>query len=180
MNDEDEVRRHLDSRDFEKAFELVVGLYKDKVFGLAYSMVGGVSQAEDVTQDVFLRVWRALPLFEARSSLSTWIYAITRNACLNLKASGHERAMVRRDQSERELASPNRNPDAKLLIEELLHHLPPEYRAVLTLYYLEESSCEEVGRRLDIPAGTVKTHLHRARRLLADVMKQRATSGGAE
>jgi RNA polymerase sigma-70 factor (ECF subfamily) len=180
VNDEDEVRCHLDGRDFEKAFDLVVGLYKDKVFGLAYSMVGGVSQAEDVTQDVFLRVWRALPLFEARSSLSTWIYAITRNACINLKASGHERAMARRDRSERDLASPYRNPDAKLLVEELLQHLPPEYRMVLTLYYLEESSCEEVGRRLEMPAGTVKTYLHRARRLLAEVMRQRARPGGAE
>jgi RNA polymerase sigma-70 factor (ECF subfamily) len=179
VNDEDEVRRHLDGRDFERAFELVVGLYKDKVFGLTYSMVGGAPQAEDVTQDVFLRVWRALPLFEARSSLSTWIYAITRNACLNLKASGHERAMVRRDHSERDLASPYRNPDARLLVDELLHHLPPEYRIVLTMYYLEGSSCEEVGRRLDMPAGTVKTYLHRARRLLAEVLKQRANLGGA-
>ena len=180
MNDEDEVRRQLDARNFEKAFDLVVGLYKDKVFGLAYSMVGGVSQAEDVTQDVFLRVWRALPLFEARSSLSTWIYAITRNACLNLRASGHERAMARRDQSERDLASPYRNPDAKLLVEELLQHLPPEYRKVLILYYLEESSCEEVGQRLDMPAGTVKTYLHRARLRLAEVMKQGGKPEGAE
>ena len=85
MNDEDEVRRQLDARNFEKAFDLVVGLYKDKVFGLAYSMVGGVSQAEDVTQDVFLRVWRAPP-FCPGALLSVYVdYAITRNACLNLR-----------------------------------------------------------------------------------------------
>ena len=88
--------------------------------------------------------------------------------------------MARRDQSERDLASPYRNPDAKLLVEELLQHLPAEYRRVLILYYLEEASCEEVGQRLEMPAGTVKTYLHRARRLLADVMKQRAKPGGAE
>ena len=180
MNEEDPIGELVASGNLERAFELIVAAYKDKVFGLAYSMAGGVSAAEDVTQEVFLRVWRALPHFEARSSLSTWIYAITRNTCLNLKASGHERAMARRDYSEREFLAPPRNPDAALLIEQLLQKLPSTYRRVLTLYYLGDYSCEEVGERLDMPLGTVKTCLHRAKRLLAGILARRPERGGAE
>jgi RNA polymerase sigma-70 factor, ECF subfamily len=180
VTENDEIYQLLDRRVFEKVFELIVTAYKDRVFGLAYSMVGEVTAAEDVTQEVFLKVWRAVPNFEARSSLSTWIYAITRNTCLNFRATAHQRASARRDYSERELRSPSRDPDAPLLVEELLRKLPPEYRRVLTLYYLGDHSCEEVGNRLDMPIGTVKTYLHRAKRLLAEILGQRPQRGGAE
>lgn len=180
MTEDDEIRELLERQDFEKVFALIVRKYKDKVFGLAYSIAGGVPLAEDVTQEVFLKLWRALPHFEGRSSLSTWIYAITRNTCLNIKASAHERAAARRDHTEREHPSPSRDPDARVLVEELLRQLPPEYRSVLILYYLEDYSCEEVGNRLKMPIGTVKTYLHRAKRLLGEIGGPRPPRGKAE
>jgi RNA polymerase sigma-70 factor (ECF subfamily) len=73
----------LQVKKYREVFALLVPRYREKVFRLTFSMLRNHAMAEDTTQDVFLRVWRALPGFAGQSSLSTWIYAISRNACLS-------------------------------------------------------------------------------------------------
>src|SRR5512139_3353260 len=75
------VRDLLARGDYRESFERLVALYKDKVFHLALSMLRNETQAEDMTQEVFLRVWKGLPGYNGKASLSTWIYTISRNAC---------------------------------------------------------------------------------------------------
>ena len=168
MRGDDEIDHHLAAGDFRRVLELALARYKDKVFRLAGSILGNPAAAEDATQEVFLKVWRALPYFKSRASLSTWIYTITRNTCLNWKAREREAP------AGSEAVAAAGNPDARLLVDELLRQIPADYRRVLTLYYLEDRSYEEVADHLDLPIGTVKTYIHRAKRLLAERLAKEA------
>jgi RNA polymerase sigma factor (sigma-70 family) len=80
---EDDVRRLLRERRYEIALERLLDLYQKKVFRLAVVMLKDRARAEETTQDVFLKVWRALPAYDGRATLSTWIYTIARNTCLS-------------------------------------------------------------------------------------------------
>jgi RNA polymerase sigma-70 factor, ECF subfamily len=173
---DEEIRAHLDKERWTEAFELVVRQYQTKVFHLAFSMHGNREQAEDTAQEVFIRVWRALPAYRGASSVSTWIYSIARNTCLTaLKSAGARRTMSledpgtraaaerRADPHDRDSAERRHAPDLRQLVGDL----PEKQRQVVALFYLEEKSYEEVSRVLGIPLGTVKTHLHRARKELA-------------
>ena len=76
---EQEIRALLDRRRWEQAFESIVAEYQGKVFRLAYSILGNRAQAEDAAQESLLRVWRAIETYNGKASISTWLYAITRN-----------------------------------------------------------------------------------------------------
>ena len=168
---DEEIRAHLASKQWSEAFDLVLRQYKTKVFHLAFSILGNQEQAEDASQEIFIRVWRALPGYRAQSSVSTWIYSIARNTCLTaLKSAGARRTISLEDPATRAAAEkksksvePTRSPD----LERLVDALPENQRQVVILFYMEEKSHEEVSRLLGMPIGTVKTHLHRARKELA-------------
>jgi RNA polymerase sigma-70 factor (ECF subfamily) len=168
---DEEIRARLEQQQWTEAFDLVVRQFQTKVFHLACSMLGNPEQAEDTAQEVFIRIWRALPRYRGSASVSTWIYSIARNACLTaLKSSGSHRTVSLEDPGTRAEAEGKadplerrHSPDLRRLVEEL----PEKQRQVVTLFYMEEKSYEEVSRLLGMPAGTVKTHLHRARKELA-------------
>jgi RNA polymerase sigma-70 factor (ECF subfamily) len=163
---EDEVGEWLRQGKYDRVFEAAVAEFRHKVFRLAFSMLHDEAAAADATQDTFLRIWRSLAAFEGRCALSTWVYSIARNPCLNhagQKAARKEDLFIDRATA-RSTAS-----DDRRLVEQLLSALPAGYRRVLTLYYLEERSYEEVAAILDMPVGTVKTYLHRAKRQLGEV-----------
>ena len=77
-----EIEQHFSAGRFDRAFDQVVRLYKDRVFRLAFSILKERAAAEDAAQESFMRIWKALPGFDGRAALGTWIYAITRNTCL--------------------------------------------------------------------------------------------------
>jgi len=136
-------------------------------------MLGDEASAEEVAQDTFLRIWKALPSYRGDASLSTWIYAITRNRCLTRRKDLRERRSISIEEPSVKAAvdsllasKPERRqslPDSAMLLAQL----SPPYREALRLFYLEEKSYEEVSAMLGLPIGTVKTYLHRARKQLA-------------
>jgi RNA polymerase sigma-70 factor (ECF subfamily) len=152
----------------------VVRSYQDKVFRLCCAMLGDQGLAEETAQDIFLRVWKALPDYRGDSTLSTWIYAIARNACLTARKKAVHRGLSLenpgiRQAAERAVmspAGPDRGPD----IPRLLDELPAQYREVIVLFHMQEKSYEEVASMLGLPLGTVKTYLHRARKQLAEAV----------
>lgn len=153
-------------------FERIVREYQDRVFRLALSMLGDRAAAEEAAQDALLRVWKGLPGFRAESSLSTWIYSITRNTCLTALGRGRYRTASldepgpRREAENRAAAGwfAAGPPDAAALLE----RLPAKLRQVLTLFYMQEKSYDEVAQMLGLPMGTVKSYLFRARKSLAE------------
>jgi RNA polymerase sigma-70 factor, ECF subfamily len=150
-----------------EAFEALLAAYQDKVFRLSYSMLGDRAQAEDAAQESFLRIWKSMDRYRGESALGTWIFSIARNVCLTAISKRRRPAPI--EEAERAAPEP---PDRKRDIFHLVDQLPANYRQVVMLFYMEDRSYEEVARMLDVPLGTVKTNLHRARRQLAMMMKE--------
>ena len=131
-------------------------------------------RAEEVTQDIFLKLWQVLPAYDGRASPSTWLYTIARNTCLSaLRSEAYRRTFPLDSITEPASADTaggsdvvNRNELARSL-----ERLPDVQRHVITLFYLQEKSVKDVARLLDLPEGTVKSHLHRARLALAALIK---------
>ena len=152
----------------DEAIALLLPAFRRKVFGLAYSFLRDREAAEDVTQDVFIKVWRALPGFDGRASLSTWIYAIARNASLSaLRARRPQSSLSDPDVMDAvEAIDPAPSADDivdRAALLRLVDQLPTKQRQVIMLFYMEEQSHEGVANMLAMPVGTVKTLLHRAR-----------------
>ena len=156
----------------DEAIALLLPAFRRKVFGLAYSFLRDREAAEDVTQDVFIKVWRALPGFDGRASLSTWIYAIARNASLSaLRARRSQSSLSDPDVMDAvdaiDTAAPAESIVERAALLRLVDQLPRKQRQVIVLFYMEEQSHEEVATMLAMPVGTVKTLLHRARARLS-------------
>ena len=172
---EAQIRTHLDHGRYLEAFELLLCQYENKVFHLACAMLGDRALAEETAQEVFIRVWKALRGYRAQASLSTWIYAISRNACLTARRRQAARAMLSLDEPGVARAAETWRPTAtrgEMDVDAMMEQLPEKYRRVVTLFYMEEKSYEEVSRLLDLPMGTVKTYLHRARKELAAALRR--------
>jgi RNA polymerase sigma-70 factor (ECF subfamily) len=156
-----------------EAFEALVAAYRNKVFRLAYSIVGTAATAEELAQDVFLRVWQVLDSYDGRAAPGTWIYAITRNMAINHLRS----ASYRRTSPLAGIDPPApvaRSDDSAEDVRRMLQRLPEELREAVTLYYLQERSITEVAAMLNLPEGTVKSHLYRARKALANMLNHRS------
>ncbi|HTG92106.1 MAG TPA: RNA polymerase sigma factor [Pyrinomonadaceae bacterium] len=164
-----DVQELLNKKRYEKAFEQLLELYGKKVFRMAVMMLKDVGRAEEVTQDIFLKLWQALPAYDGRAAPSTWLYTIARNTCLSaVRAESYRRTMSLNQVSEPTVS--NLAP-LKIAWEEYLSKLPEIQREVITLFYLEEKNIKDVAELLDLPEGTVKSHLHRARRALGKMME---------
>jgi RNA polymerase sigma-70 factor (ECF subfamily) len=164
-------------------FESLIERFQGKVFRLAYSMVGDRAAAEDLSQEVFVRIWKALPGYRGESSLATWVFAIARNACLSRRrreaarrAASLDVAAVRAE-AESLHAREDRHP-RELDMRDLLARISEKHRRVLTLYYLEDRSYEQVAELLGLPVGTVKTHLHRGKKELGALLARRPKEEG--
>jgi RNA polymerase sigma-70 factor, ECF subfamily len=168
----------------DEAISLLLPAFRRKVFGLAYSFLRDREAAEDVAQEVFIKVWRALPRFDGRASMSTWIYTITRNASLSaLRARRPHSSLSVPEVMEavEAMEAIDATPSADAILDRaailrLVDQLPARQRQVIMLFYMEAQSHEEVATMLAMPVGTVKTLLHRARaRLSAAAGEKSAT-----
>jgi RNA polymerase sigma-70 factor (ECF subfamily) len=178
---DDDIRQRLEDRRYAEAFELVLGQFQDKVFRLAFSMMRNETQAEDISQDVFVKIWKALPGYHGGAALSTWIYTITRNTCLTELKKRSTRPTISLQEPDLEavadsipaLQCSDRAAGMEMDIEAMLSELPEKYRQVITLFYLEQKAYEEVAAMLGIPLGTVKTLLFRAKKELLRIGARR-------
>ncbi len=162
----------------DRAFEALLERYEGKVYRLCCALLRDRTQAEDAAQESIVRVWKSLDSYDGRASLSSWIYAITRNRCLT--ALERRRAMESLSDSEIEseiegLPATESEPAAlrSEYLREMVDLLPERLRRTLLLFYYEDRSIGEVALMLGCPEGTVKTHLYRARAALVEQLKQR-------
>jgi RNA polymerase sigma-70 factor, ECF subfamily len=166
---DEDVRHLLEQRRYSQALERLLNLYETKVFHMALGILNDAGRAEEVTQDIFLKLWQALPAYDGRASLGTWLYAIARNTCLSASRSESYRKTVPLD-IPTDPAAPTTGP-RDIELAQCIDRLPELQRQVITLFYLQDKSVAEVARMLALPDGTVKSHLHRARVALALMMK---------
>jgi RNA polymerase sigma-70 factor (ECF subfamily) len=174
-----DILERLQAKQYREAFAILLPRYRDKVFRLTFSMLRDRAMAEDTTQDVFMRIWRALPGFAGQSQLSTWIYAIAKNG--SLSELRKRRLTVSIDQNDDDdsynpavaaLAAPEADDSATVSVSQLLDQLPERYRQAVVLFYMEDKSYEQTAASLGLPLGTVKALLHRARKRLIELTKE--------
>src|SRR5262245_31985030 len=160
----------------ENAFRELVEQYKDLVFALIARTVQDRSRAEDIAQDVFLRIHRGLPYFRGEARLSTWIYRIVANVCLQDQArprpaesldDERTRARVTPAAADRQFA----DFELRDRLEKAIARLPPNYRLLVAAHYLDGVQYEDLADALDLPLGTVKTQLYRAKQQLRRVLE---------
>ncbi len=159
----------------EGAFQELVNRYKDLVFALIARTVAERPRAEELAQEVFLRIHRGLPYFRGESRLSTWIYRIVANVCVQEK---QDRALATEPLDQHVLAPAATGRDRQFSdmelrdrIEKAIARLPPNYRLLIAGHYLDGVRYEELAEALQLPLGTVKTQLHRAKRQLRHLLE---------
>ena len=155
----------------ETAFRELVDQYKGLVFGLIARSIANRARSEELAQDVFLKVHKGLPYFRGEAKLSTWIYRIVINV---LSQERPELASVSLDEDAED--RPKREPAAddrsfsdlvmKDRLQKAIERLPIQYQVLVNGHYMKGMRYEDLAEALDMPMGTVKTHLHRAKRQL--------------
>jgi RNA polymerase sigma-70 factor, ECF subfamily len=152
------------------AFEALVRTYQHRVFGIALRMLGRPADAEEVAQEVFLRVYRGIGDFRGDAKLSTWLYTIASRLCLNRLGSSQGRLLRDGDTALASVASGGPDPagaaeraELAAALERSIADLPEERRIVLVLRDVEGLAYEEIARVLGLEPGTVRSRLHRAR-----------------
>jgi RNA polymerase sigma-70 factor (ECF subfamily) len=161
----------------QAAWETIVRLYWRKVFNIAYKFVGRHDEAEDLTQDVFLKLFKSLRTFDRRANFSTWLISVSRNLCIDhYRRVRRERESINHDVDVVTLARPSGGDTPQAMLERrdrvailraALDKLAPSLRAVIMLRDIQELSYHEIAERLEVPEGTVKSRINRGRTELA-------------
>lgn len=166
------------------AFETIVTAYERKIYAFALRSTGSEADAADITQEVFLRAWKSMGKFRGDSSVSTWLYRITMNLCVDHARQKNIQAVPLTDEEGTELPLPDTRadnlPEAALEGRELsnelqtaLGMLTDEHRQIILLRDVSGLSYQEIGRLLTLEEGTVKSRLARARRNLREILIKR-------
>ena len=161
-------------------FAVLVDRYKDMIFTLAIKMVKNREEAEEVAQDTFIKIYSSLIKFKGDSKFSTWIYKIAYNTCLDrLKKNKKEDLNISIDEFSAHLIKTMDNAlsaledkERKQTIQDCLNLLPGDENFLLTLFYFEDQSLEEIGKIMNINANNVKVKLFRSRQKLAVILKK--------
>jgi RNA polymerase sigma-70 factor (ECF subfamily) len=169
----------------QQAFAELVARHRTLVFRLAVSILGQefVPEAEDVAQEVFLKIHHAIQSFRGEAEFTSWIYRITFNQAVNLKQrvrfrDPHDDDTVLRDATTRD-PGPHQQLEASerdKFLAESIATLPEVYQSALRLYYWLDAGVAEIAEMLAVPENTVKSYLHRARQLLHTMLEQRGYS----
>ena len=161
----------------QAAWEAIVRMYRRKVFNVAYKFVGRHDQAEDLTQDVFLKLYKSLDTFDRRANFQTWLISVSRNLCIDhYRSVRKERETINRDVDPSDFApaSPDTRVDTQLeqrdrvkLLRKALDKLAPTLRTAVMLRDIQELTYQEIADQLHLPEGTVKSRINRGRTELA-------------
>src|SRR5688572_1726234 len=169
------IQRCLDGD--QAAWETIVRTHWRRVFNIAYKFVGRHDQAEDLTQDVFLKLYKSLDTFDRRANFQTWLISVSRNLCIDhYRSARRERETINRDVDPAELTpvAPGvsaygrlEHADRVTLLRAALSELPDTLRTAVMLRDIQELTYQEIADRLDLPEGTVKSRINRGRTELA-------------
>jgi RNA polymerase sigma-70 factor, ECF subfamily len=165
------------------AWEAIVRQYRRKVFNVAYKFVGRHDEAEDLTQDIFLKVFKSLDTFDRRANFQTWLISVSRNLCIDhYRSVRKERETIDRDVDSTEVTPPSVGTPSQIaaleqrdrveLLRQAMAALPATLRTAVLMRDIQECSYHEIARTLKLPEGTVKSRINRGRTELARQIKK--------
>lgn len=174
----------------QKAYAELMQRYKDSIYFMALKMVNNKDDAMDLTVETFAKAFENLEKYKPEFAFSTWLFRIATNNCIDFIRKRRLNVvslntLTDQDGEERQLEvrSENLNPEESSIkkqenekLKNIVDQLPSRYRTLIILRYFEEQSYEEIAQQLDLPLGTVKAQLFRARDLLANVMNRKKTN----
>jgi len=188
---EEKLLERLRARD-ERAFNELVKAYERRVFGLVFRMLGSRAESEDLTQEVFVQVFKAIGTFRGESKLSTWVYRIAVNLCKNRAKYLRVRHTGEQDELEEvaervplgqarganvgQIERPDEmvaGKQVEAIVAQAITEIDPTFRECLILRDVEELSYEEIGEITGLPPGTVKSRIFRARAQLKELVEKR-------
>jgi RNA polymerase sigma-70 factor (ECF subfamily) len=159
------------------ALRFLVDKHKNLVWHMVLRMVNQAEDAEDLCQDVFLRVFRDIKKFRGEAKLSTWIGSIAYNVCIDhIRRKGREKVFPTDDlapvmkglKASENTAGKMNQSDLKVIVHAVIAEMPVQYRTVITLFHLEEFSYREIAEITGMPEGTVKSYISRAREMIRE------------
>ncbi|KNF07499.1 RNA polymerase factor sigma-70 RpoD [Gottschalkia purinilytica] len=190
MNEE-QIIKEIQNGNYSE-FSQIVDLYKNKVFGMAYKFTNDYDEAQDLSQEVFLKIYKQIKNFRFESKLSTWIYRICMNTCIDWKRKKEKIKSINfsnmtseenKDQ-QIEIKDESLLPEDKIVANEksqeihnLIYSLPDKYKTVITMYHFNEMSYEDIAEVLNVPQRTIETRLYRARRILKEKLSKTVVRG---
>lgn len=184
MSDEQALIDNAIAGDID-AFGQLLALYQQPLINLAYRMLGNLQEAEDATQEAFIRAFKNISTYDASRSFKTWIFSITSNHCIDRLRKRRltyvsiddplppHPALVGNEKNDPEKSLLNQ--ERSVYIQQLLDTLNPEYRAAVILRYWYELSYAEIAEALDTTESAIKSRLFRARQTLADSLEHQET-----
>lgn len=187
LSDEDRILIERCLKGDEKAYEEILCKYRNTVFSICVRMVRNRSAAEDISQEVFIRVFSALGRYDPSYPFSAWLNRITSNLCIDFLRREKDRTVsldrpVGGDDDDlfMQIPSTSAGPDREMeskemmaVLEEALATIPEHYRIIVILRHQEQRSYEEISDALGIPLGTVKARIHRARAMIVEHFEKR-------
>jgi RNA polymerase sigma-70 factor, ECF subfamily len=160
-------------------YSVLIDRYKNKAFSMLKRMLRNEFDAEEVLQDAFLKAFRSLENFKGEAKFSTWFYRIVYNSALTKLSSKRRKIELEMSSVEDhlDLESNFNSIDAEKnniseLVNEMINLLPEKYSTIITLFYLNELTCEEIAETMNITLSNVKVLLHRARNSMRDVIEK--------
>ncbi len=161
----------------ERAWDRIVTQHWRRVFNVAYKFVGRHDMAEDLAQEIFLKIFKALGTFDRRANFQTWLVSVSRNLCIDhYRSVRKERELVDRSIDAEDASPISREPDPldalerndrRILLHRALGQLPETLRTAVQLRDIQEQSYRDIARQLGLPEGTVKSRINRGRHELA-------------
>lgn len=167
------------------AFDDLIRRHERRAYQYAYRLTSNPEEASDIVADAFIRIYNALQSFRSQSAFTTWMYRILTNCYLDLKKKERNRPTVSLESTmqtasgevERQFEDPGEGPDVEVerfareeKVQDALGQLPEYQRAMLVMYHVEMLSYEQIAEALDLPLGTVKSRLNRARLSLRELL----------
>lgn len=172
------------------SFDILISMYIDKAYSVAFGVMGNSHDANDITQEAFIKVYKNIDKFNFQSAFNTWLYRIVKNACIDELRKRKKSTVISidagidSDDGEYILQIPDESPgiqeileekEAGIYLAEALAELKENHRAVLVLADIKNYDYSEIADMLDIPVGTVKSRISRARIKLAEIIRKKGT-----
>jgi len=172
----------------EAAFQEILERYRGPIYNLCYRMARNPEDARDLAQEVFIKVFSLLDRFDEEYAFSSWLFRIATNHCIDHLRRNRLRFLsldgtTGQDGEEYEFQVPSEGPEPDRVLErkealerleEVIAELPPHYKAITLLRHDQQLSYEEIAEVLQLPLGTVKARIHRARNLVQQMLKARS------